>query len=138
VDVLPVVLGNGKIRLELRPQIAEIDESRSIVVEGIRVPRIRTRTMDAAVEVDSGQTVAIGRLIQARRATPSPYEAHPERPNSPDEEEIELIVLATPQIVATCLPPRVQVWPSPIVPGRVFTQPPAVAQPPQAEATRVY
>ena len=33
VDFLPIVLGNGNIRLEVRPRISEIDDSRSVIIK---------------------------------------------------------------------------------------------------------
>ena len=51
---LPIVLGNGMIRLEVRPDITEIDPSLRDTVTG--VPGFRQRTADTAVEMRAGQT----------------------------------------------------------------------------------
>ena len=40
VDFLPTVLGNGNIRLDVRPEVSEPDESRGLDVDGINVPRL--------------------------------------------------------------------------------------------------
>ena len=46
VDFVPIVLGNGAIRLEVRPTVSEIDESRNVSVGTFTVPGLRTRTVD--------------------------------------------------------------------------------------------
>ena len=66
LDLLPVVLGNGRIRLELRPCICEIDAQRSIVVGDVTVPGLRTRFVDTAIEMSVGQTFVLAGLVQER------------------------------------------------------------------------
>lgn len=66
LDLVPVVLGHGRIRLELRPRISELDFDRSIVVDGIKVPGLRTRFVDTAVEMSVGQTLVLAGLVQQR------------------------------------------------------------------------
>ena len=66
VDFVPIVLGNGNLRLEVRPQISEIDPSRSVVINSVDVPALRTRWVDTAVEMKAGQTLALAGLIQQR------------------------------------------------------------------------
>ena len=39
VDFLPIVLGNGNIRLEVRPRVSEIDADASVTLNGIRSSR---------------------------------------------------------------------------------------------------
>ena len=66
VDFVPIVLGNGNLRLEVRPQVSEIDESRSVTINNITVPGLRTRWVDTAVEMKAGQTLALAGLVQER------------------------------------------------------------------------
>jgi len=42
VDFVPIVLGNGHVRLEVRPSVSELDYSRSVTLNGTTVPGIRT------------------------------------------------------------------------------------------------
>ena len=68
VDFLPVVLGNGNIRLEVRPRITEIDESRTVVIEGtggFEAPALLSREVDTGVEMKAGQTLALAGLGSA-------------------------------------------------------------------------
>src|SRR4030095_16059983 len=64
IDFVPIILGNGRVRLEVRPDITEIDPSLRDVVTG--VPGFRQRTADTAVEMKAGQTLAIAGLVFTR------------------------------------------------------------------------
>jgi pilus assembly protein CpaC len=66
VDFVPIVLGNGNIRLEVRPQVSELDFAQSVTVSGTTVPGLRERWAETAVEMRAGQTLAIAGLIQTR------------------------------------------------------------------------
>ena len=66
VDVLPIVLGNGNIRLEVRPRVSEIDSTRSVKIDDLTVPGLRVREVDTGVELKAGQSLAIAGLIQDR------------------------------------------------------------------------
>jgi len=108
VDFVPIVLGNGMIRLECRPRISEIDDTRSIVINGFNVPAIKVREVDTGVEMRAGQTLAIAGLIQTRvdnqfRGLPwvsdLPWVGAAFRRVKAQNNEIELLILVTPQLV---------------------------------------
>ena len=108
VDFLPIVLGNGKIRLEVRPRISDIDDSRSVTINDINIPALTVRQVDTAVEMNAGQTLAIAGLIQQRTETVKrglPYLSDipilgvPFRRVGDDVNEIELLVMVTPELV---------------------------------------
>ena len=61
VDVVPIVLGNGRIRLEVRPEVSEIDKSLTVVGGP---PSLKTRVVETGVEMKAGQTLAIAGLVQ--------------------------------------------------------------------------
>lgn len=95
LDCVPIVLGNGRIRLEVRPRVSEIDVDRSIVVGEMTVPGLRVRELDTAVEMNVGQTIMLAGLPQKRGlrkgATPSDATKDAE-PNENPIEEVELVV----------------------------------------------
>lgn len=66
VDFLPFVVGPGRIRLEVRPEVSEPDASRGIIAGGTTVTAFTSRYVDTAVEMQSGQTFAIAGLLQSR------------------------------------------------------------------------
>ncbi len=108
VDFLPIVLGNGNIRLEVRPRISEIDDSRSVVVQDFVIPALTVRQVDTAVEMKAGQTFALAGLVQERteslkRGLPylvdMPILGLPFRRVEEEVNEIELLILVTPEFV---------------------------------------
>ncbi len=64
VDFVPIVLSAGRIHLEVRPKISEIDPTVSITLNGSTIPGFRTRECDTGVELNAGQTLALAGLIQ--------------------------------------------------------------------------
>jgi pilus assembly protein CpaC len=109
LDFIPIVMGNGNIRLEVRPRVSEIDETRSITINGTTVPGLRVRQVDTGVEMRPGQTLALAGLVQTRiegrvRGIPwlseLPYLGAPFRTTRQKEEEIELVILVTPELAA--------------------------------------
>ncbi|NOY42013.1 MAG: histidine kinase [Planctomycetes bacterium] len=108
VDFLPIVLGNGNIRLEVRPRVSEIDDTRSIEVQGFTVPALKVREVDTGVELKAGQTLALAGLVQTRvdaleRSVPYlgnlPYIGAAFRSVKEQVNEIELLILVTPEFV---------------------------------------
>ena len=108
IDFLPIVLGNGNIRLEVRPRISEIDPAASIRLQDIDVPGFKVRQVDTAVEMKAGQTFALAGLVQERtnavnRGVPylsdMPILGVPFRSTRNEVEEIELLVMVTPEFV---------------------------------------
>jgi pilus assembly protein CpaC len=108
VDFLPIVLGNGNVRLEVRPRISEIDPSRSVVIQNFTVPALTVRQVDTAVEMKAGQTFALAGLVQERteaqlRGLPYisnvPIIGVPFRKTEEEVNEIELLIMVTPEFV---------------------------------------
>jgi pilus assembly protein CpaC len=106
VDFVPIVLGNGRIRLEVRPRLSEIDDTRSVIVQGITVPALKVREVDTGVEMNAGQTLALAGLIQERIESASrglpyvmdlPIVGVPFRRVQEQVNEIENLVLVTPE-----------------------------------------
>lgn len=116
VDFVPFVVGNGVIKLQVRPQISEVDNARAVTIAGTRVPGLRTRWVDTAVEMRTGQTFALAGLIQERiesqnRGIPwvsdLPVVGLPFRKVRDERNEIELLVMVTPHLVDALDPQEV-------------------------------
>lgn len=116
VDFLPIVLGNGKIRLEVRPRVSDLDFANAVTIDNTQIPAITVRQVDTAVEMNAGQTFAIAGLIQQRTTTISagiplladiPILGVPFRRNSDNVEEVELLILVTPELVDAMDPHQV-------------------------------
>jgi len=112
VDFVPIVLGNGNIRLEVRPAVTERDDASG--VNG--VPAIRTRWVDTAAEMKAGQTLALAGLVQHQvesenRGVPLvsdlPWIGAAFRRVEHRVNETELLVLVTPELVGPMNPEQV-------------------------------
>jgi pilus assembly protein CpaC len=108
VDFLPIVLGNGNIRLEVRPRISFLDPANGVVINGSNIPAFNVRQVDTAVEMKAGQTFALAGLVQERTDTVNrglPYVSDlpiigvPFRRTADVVNEIELLVMVTPEFV---------------------------------------
>ncbi len=111
---------NGNIRLEVRPRISEVDNTRSITINNTTVPGLRVREVDTAVELRAGQTLAIAGLVQTRiesqtRGIPwiseLPWIGALFRRVEHQENEIELIITVTPELVDALDPHEVPCGP---------------------------
>jgi pilus assembly protein CpaC len=108
IDFVPIVLGHGMIRLEVRPTVSELDYANAITISGTTVPALRERTVDTGVELRVGQTLALAGLIQSRVATSKsalpwlgdlPYLGVPFRRMTDTINEVELLILVRPELV---------------------------------------
>ncbi len=128
VDFVPIVLGNGNIRLEVRPEVSEIDNSQAVQINGVTIPGLRTRWVDTAVEMRAGQTLALAGLIQSKVESENrgfpwladlPWAGNLFRRVQENQNEIELLVLVRPELVSALDPHQVP----PIGPGDSTTTP---------------
>ena len=118
VDFLPFVVGPGRVRLEVRPEVTELDPSRAVVVGTANVSGFSTRYVETAVEMQSGQTMAIAGLLQARtdatvKALPFfgelPFIGAYFRRVEHQRNDVELLVTVTPELVSAMDPHEVPV-----------------------------
>jgi pilus assembly protein CpaC len=118
---LPVLLGDGRIRLEVIPEVSRPVTNSFVVAGSIAVPAFETQRIRATVELQNGQTLALGGLLQAVENVvvskvpvlgDIPCVGAAFRRVSHEREELELLVLVTPRLVEpltpcqrpTCLP----------------------------------
>lgn len=116
----PAVLGEGRIRLSVNPEVSEPDYSQAITLTGYVVPGLVQRSVNTVVELGSGQTFAIGGLLSER--TRASARKVPGLGDIPvlgqlfssvryQTNESEMIVLVTPEIVAPISPDQVNYVP---------------------------
>ncbi|SAL40761.1 type II and III secretion system protein [Caballeronia cordobensis] len=65
LDFTPTVLNDRRISLKVRPEVSQIDSSASVTTGGVTVPGLSVRRADTTVELASGQSFAIGGLLQS-------------------------------------------------------------------------
>ncbi|MGO9109693.1 MAG: type II and III secretion system protein family protein [Thermoguttaceae bacterium] len=104
LDFVPIMLGNGRMHIDVRASVSALDASNG--VDG--VPALTKRETETGVELRAGQTLAIAGLLQHTVEASNgglpwiseiPYLGAAFRSVSHSTNEIELIVLITPEIV---------------------------------------
>jgi Flp pilus assembly secretin CpaC len=103
LNFLPIVLGNGKIHLEVEPEVSTLDPN----------ARRATQRIHTTVQLESGQTFVIGGLIQKTITASTstvpivgelPYVGALFSTRTCTADEAELVVLVTPRLVDTQQP----------------------------------
>jgi pilus assembly protein CpaC len=129
IDFVPIVLGNGRIRLEVRPSVSEKDMANSPKKVTDGPPALKTRVVETGVEMRAGQTLAIAGFVYTRTEAQNvgipwlsevPYLGVPFRRVQEDVNEVELLVLITPELVEAMDAHEVP----PCGPGMQTTSPP--------------
>lgn len=109
MEAVPIILGGGRLRLELQPEVSERDFANSVTVQGVTVPGLTVRRANTQVEMRFGETLMIAGLIASRNtASTSKVPFFGELPwigslfsrKRYEEVETELVILVTPQFVA--------------------------------------
>jgi len=116
MEAIPTVLGNGRLRLDVAPEVSERDFSSSVNVGGIVVPGINTRRVNTQVEMSFGETIMIGGLISRRRVTTStkipilgelPIIGAAFSRKTHEIGETELLIMVTPEMAGALRPDQV-------------------------------
>jgi pilus assembly protein CpaC len=127
LNFTPVVLGNGRIRLKVAPEVSDLDYTAAVKLNGFLVPGLTQRKVTTTVELDEGQTFAIGGLLSnnvtaSKDVTPIlgdlPVIGALFRSVRYQRRETELIVLVTPRLAEAMNPGQV-----PPVPGEKWRHP---------------
>lgn len=109
MEAVPMILGNGRLRLELQPEVSERDFSSTVVVGGVNVPGLSVRRANTSVEMNFGETLLIAGLISNRKtATTQKIPVLGDLPilgaafsrKRFEETETELIIMVTPEYVS--------------------------------------
>jgi pilus assembly protein CpaC len=64
LDFRPQVMDNGLIRLEVAPEVSQLDPTNAVRINGFSVPGLITRKTNTTVELRNGASLAIGGLFQ--------------------------------------------------------------------------
>lgn len=108
LNFLPIVLGNGRIHLEVEPEVSSLDASAGVAIAGATVAGRATQRIHTTVEMEAGQTFVIGGMIQkASNGSASKVPVLGQLPflgtafstKSHLDDESELVVMVTPHLV---------------------------------------
>jgi pilus assembly protein CpaC len=104
----PIVLGNGRIRLDVNPDVSALDFSHTVTLDGTSVPGLTDRNVHTTVELAEGQTYALAGLLQDQISASNsqfpilgdiPVLGALFRSVSYQKNQTELVVLVTPVLV---------------------------------------
>jgi pilus assembly protein CpaC len=104
----PIVLGDGRISMRVRPEVSELSNSGAVTLNGFTVPALTTRRAETTVELGSGQSFMIAGLL--RNTASNNIDKAPFLGDLPilgalfrsthfRREETELVVIVTPYLV---------------------------------------
>ncbi len=109
LEAVPIILGNGRLRLDLAPEVSERDYGNTVSINGQVVPGIASRSVNTQVEMRFGETLMIGGLISSRKQGTThkvpflgelPWIGAAFSRKSFQVGETELVILVTPQMVS--------------------------------------
>jgi pilus assembly protein CpaC len=127
LSFLPIVMGDGRIRLKAAPEVSELDYSKAVTISGTSVPGLTERKLQTTVELSEGQTFALAGLLQNninanKSVTPVlgdlPILGPLFRSVQYQRNETELVVLVTPYLAGGLNPDQI-----PSVPGEHWRYP---------------
>ena len=108
LNFIPTITPRGSISLRVAPEVSALDFTHGLTVNGFSVPAITVRKLDTAVELNEGQSFAIGGLLD-NRVTDSlekvpflgdlPILGKFFQSKSRTKENTELLVIVTPELV---------------------------------------
>ncbi|HWK95892.1 MAG TPA: type II and III secretion system protein family protein [Pseudolabrys sp.] len=110
---MPTVTTNGIINLRLTPSVSELDFNNAVIVSGFRIPALTKREARTTIELRDGQSFAIAGLLQndgSRNMSQVPWIGSVPvlgalfRSTSYQQNETDLVVIVTPQLVQPAAP----------------------------------
>jgi pilus assembly protein CpaC len=66
LNFLPKITPRGTIRLQVTPEVSSLDFANGLTFQGFHMPAVSTRRVQTEIELESGQTFAIGGLLDNR------------------------------------------------------------------------
>ena len=63
LNFTPIITPRGTIRLHVLPEVSSLDFANGLIFEGFNIPALNTRRVETEVELEEGQSFAIGGLL---------------------------------------------------------------------------
>jgi pilus assembly protein CpaC len=109
LNFIPTITPRGTIRLQVAPEVSSLDFTQAVEVSGFQIPSIDIRRVKTEVELNDGQSFAIGGLLDNRET--KTFQKIPFIGDVPilgkffqsiskTRNNTELMVIVTPEIVA--------------------------------------
>ncbi|MDT7811939.1 MAG: pilus assembly protein CpaC, partial [Acidobacteriaceae bacterium] len=109
LNFIPTITPRGTIRLQVAPEVSSLDFTQAVIVSGFQIPSIDIRRVKTEVELNDGQSFAIGGLLDNRET--KTFQKIPFIGDVPilgkffqsiskTRSNTELMVIVTPELVA--------------------------------------
>ncbi len=143
INFTPTITPRGTIRLQVAPEVSSLDFANGLIFQGFTIPALTTRRVSTEIELEEGQTFAIGGLLDNRdtetfNRVPGlasiPFFGHLFRSRQVNKSNSELIVMVTPELVRPI--PKEQTPPMLKMPG-TFMEPNTTASAPRTPGMEV-
>jgi pilus assembly protein CpaC len=117
---LPIMTGNGTIKMHIKQELSTIDLTNAVVFSGFTIPALSTRRAETDVELGEGQSFAIAGLIDERSQeqlsripglSSIPILGQLFKSKDVRKSKNELVVLVTPEVIAPYNPADVKPMP---------------------------
>ena len=108
LNFTPTVLSSGKISMEVKPEVSELDFTNALAISGYVVPGLTTRRVSTVIELADGQSFAVAGLLKEEvREIVSKFPVLGDIPilgvlfrsTSFQRNETELVIIVTPHLV---------------------------------------
>lgn len=108
LNFIPTIMPDGKIRLQVAPEVSTLDFTNGLTISGFTIPSVDVRRVTTQVQLNPGQSFAIGGLLDNRET--ETLQKIPYISNIPilgklfqsiskTRSNTELLVIVTPEIV---------------------------------------
>lgn len=137
INFTPTLTPRGTIRLSVTPEVSSLDYANGLVFQGFTIPGLSTRRVQTEIELETGQSFAIGGMLDNRDTeifsrikglSSIPILGELFKSRSITKNNSELLVLVTPEIVRPI--PKDQALPDLNRPGE-FLEPNTSSTPPR-------
>jgi pilus assembly protein CpaC len=108
LNFTPVLTPRGSVRLQVAPEVSALDFTSGLVVQGFNIPALTVRRVSTEIELEPGQSFAIGGLIDNRLTETiaklpvlgdMPVLGKLFQSKSRLKENTELLIIVTPEVV---------------------------------------
>lgn len=108
LNFAPTVLGPDRISINVKPEVSQLSTNGAVNIGGFSIPSLTVRRLETTIELGSGETFAIGGLLQSRLT--DQVNKYPGLGDIPvlgklfqskmyQNDESELVIFVTPYIV---------------------------------------
>ena len=108
INFIPTITPRGTIRLKVAPEVSALDFANGLNIQGFQIPALTVRRVDTEIELQAGQSFAIGGLLDNRLTETLskipllgdiPVLGKIFRSKALNRQNTELLVIITPELV---------------------------------------